>query len=168
MKETTIRLYDWLLKLFPVKDYDAHRSAPWGWFFRFDIHDEDDGSLYLRRFVLARAPFGSVYLHHIVRSDRDRCLHDHPWNSLIAVLWGGYREELGAADGSSQLVTRRPGSIRRMSAVTRHRVLLNERDGREVPAWTLFIVTRKVRQWGFWTPTGWVQWRTFLDGDREC
>lgn len=165
----TTKLYNLLLRLFPEKNYDAHRSAPWGWFFRFDIRDEGDGSLYLRRFVLARTPWGSAYLHHIVRSDADRCLHDHPWNALIVILWGGYQEELSLpADGRVETILRRPGSVRRFPATTKHRVLLRERNGREVPAWTLCLVTRKVREWGFWTPAGWMQWRTFLDGDREC
>lgn len=162
-----MKLYNLLLRLFPVKDYVAHRSQAWGWFFRFDICDEGDGALYLRRFVLARTPWGSVYLHHIVRSDRDRCLHDHPWNAWIAILWGGYHEELWTGDGS-EMFLRRTGSVRRFPAETRHRVILRDRNGREVPAWTLCFVTRKVREWGFWQRGVWVQWRQFLNGDREC
>lgn len=166
-------LYRALLKAFPALDYSAHAGRQWGSFFRFDICDEDTGSLYLRRFVLARTPIGSIYLHHIVRSDRDRCLHDHPWNSLIVVLWGGYKEEL--PEGR---VRRNPGSIRLMPAETKHRVVLWNQavigdDGRlqvlgPIPAWTLCCVGKKVRSWGFWRKGSFIPWREFLAGDREC
>ena len=157
--------YRLLLRFFPALDYSSHCGRTWGGFFRFDIHDETDAALYLRRFVLWRTPYGSVYLHRIVRSDRDRCLHDHPWNSLLITLWGGYREVLENGDAF-----RRPGCVRFMPAKTRHRVLLWHRvsDGGEVPAWTLCCVGRKVRSWGFWRRGEFIPWREFLAGDREC
>jgi hypothetical protein len=33
-------------------------------------------------------------VHRIMRSDHDRCLHDHPWDNLSFVLLGGYWEVL--------------------------------------------------------------------------
>lgn len=162
MKEA--RLYRWLLQRFPVLDYEQHALAEQGGY-RVDIHDEADGSLYLRRFVARKAPARSIYLHHIVRSDRDRCLHDHPRDFLIIVLWGGYWEHL--PEGRKKW--RGPGSVRRMPAETRHRVQLRaRRDGSEIPAWTLCVVGKKTRDWGFWQRDRWVPWRTFLNGDREC
>lgn len=166
MKETW--LYLLMLRLFPALDYSTHASKRWGGFFRFDICDERDGALYLRRFVLARTPIGSVYLHHIVRSDQDRCLHDHPWNSLLVTLWGGYEEVM-----PDRNVRRRPGCIRWMPAETKHRVVLYKRsaicsDRIERPAWTICCAGRKVRSWGFWRRGQFIPWREFLDGDREC
>ena len=34
----------------------------------------------------------AIRLHHILRSDRDRAMHDHPWENASLVLRGGYRE----------------------------------------------------------------------------
>lgn len=34
----------------------------------------------------------AVRLHHVLRSDRDRAMHDHPWNNASLVLRGGYWE----------------------------------------------------------------------------
>jgi hypothetical protein len=44
----------------------------------------------VRRAINTR--FGGVKLHHILRSDDDRDLHDHPWSFLSIVLKGGYWE----------------------------------------------------------------------------
>jgi hypothetical protein len=41
--------------------------------------------------VEAGAPF-AARLHHILRSDHDRALHDHPWPNASFVLSGGYWE----------------------------------------------------------------------------
>jgi hypothetical protein len=32
-----------------------------------------------------------------------------------------------------------------------------------MPAWTLFITGRRVRDWGFHCPKGWVPWQEFTD-----
>ena len=36
-------------------------------------------------------------IHHIKRSDHDRCLHDHPWPNTSVVLAGGYWEVMPGA-----------------------------------------------------------------------
>lgn len=63
-----------------------------------------DASPYLRRWFLT--PWSSddhrlkdrrlpnVYLHQILRSDDDRALHDHPWDNISIILWGGYVEHV--------------------------------------------------------------------------
>ena len=50
---------------------------------------------YLRRwYVLPRNPVLNVYLHHFLRSDDDRALHDHPWVNASVLLDGDYVEVL--------------------------------------------------------------------------
>lgn len=34
----------------------------------------------------------TALVHHILRSDRDRAMHDHPWENASLVLRGGYWE----------------------------------------------------------------------------
>jgi hypothetical protein len=60
-------------------------------FAKKQIIRNDDGVPYMiRRAINTR--FGGVKLHHILRSDDDRDLHDHPWSFLSIVLKGGYWE----------------------------------------------------------------------------
>lgn len=132
------------------------------------------GQDYLRRWLLTpwsadSHPFKhrrrpNIYLHHILASDDDRALHDHPWDNLSIVLWGGYTEHLFAyppREGQPlpPVITkrRRPGSIVYRKAEQAHRLELNPRwksellnNGRERPCWSLFITWRKRREWGFW------------------
>lgn len=62
---------------------------------RFDITDISQSEIYLRRWSMW-LPFGwSLKLHHILRSDSDRCQHDHPWGFWTLILWGGYDELVG-------------------------------------------------------------------------
>lgn len=58
-----------------------------------DIAIED--KLYLRRwYISGRGTGKQVFLHHIVRPDGGRELHDHPWNFTTRILSGGYYEQV--------------------------------------------------------------------------
>lgn len=94
---------------------------------------------------------GQVYLHHMIRADLDRDLHDHPWSFVSFILRGGYAEYLRVGD---QTITRihRPGSVVVRRAEDLHRVaslLTGE-------AWTLVFTGPKVRKWGFQVGALWV------------
>jgi hypothetical protein len=189
MRETW--LYRLALRLFPHRDEAG--KTDWQALKRCDIYT--GAALYLRRFILLKTPWGGVYLHHIVRSDWDRCLHDHPWGFRSLMLWGGYHEETPVdTELGCHPVYRQPtltvltsqrrtrwygvGSLRYVPAHFMHRVLLRPRYDRfgyggrvgdpETPAWTLVFVTPKTRKWGFWKKGGWVDYQTFFGGDREC
>jgi hypothetical protein len=184
-------LYRLMLRMFPRRDEAG--KTDWQWFKRFDI--TTDGNLYLRRFILAKTPWGGAYLHHIIRSDWDRCLHDHPWGFWTLMLRGGYWEETPATadvlnvrlDVALSQVTMEPlndcrvrkwyglGSGRYVPAYWMHRVLLKQRMAHpessemvEIPAWTLVFVQPKSRSWGFWQKGRWVHHREFADSSREC
>jgi len=125
---------------------------------------------YLRRWwLLPRNRLFNIYLHHFLRSDDDRALHDHPWPNVSILLTGSYVEVLPAtpARPNGALLTTR--LRQRFAVVARgpraaHRVsLLRDEMGRERPVWTLFITGPKVRDWGFWCPRGWVPWQRFTD-----
>ncbi len=47
---------------------------------------------YLHRWFLYRSARFGIFIHRFVRSDEDRCLHDHPWPFLVIPLWRGYIE----------------------------------------------------------------------------
>lgn len=120
---------------------------------------------YMERYwIIPKKPYlpFAARLHHILRSDNDRDLHDHPWDYASYILDGGYWEILPksqkqpfADDRDENNVTKTwwgPGSFRTASATTRHRLIVPAGK----TAWTLFIHRPKSRDWGFGTPNGWV------------
>lgn len=115
------------------------------------------GDTFFVRYKVFTSQFFSVYLHEFYRSDRDRCLHDHPWPFLSVILRGGYFEH--SQDGVRWC---RPGSILFRRATWAHRIeLKNEKywiEGyKRVRPWSLVIIGRKSRDWGFFTRDGWVK-----------
>ncbi|WP_428485976.1 hypothetical protein [Rhodopila sp.] len=115
---------------------------------------------YLRRWwIIPRNRWCNLYLHHFLRSDDDRALHDHPWASLSILLRGRYREHLVTGPGKLTVRLRRPFRPILRRAVTAHRVALID----DQPVWTLFITGPRRREWGFLCPNGWRHWKAFTD-----
>lgn len=120
----------------------------------------------LVRFRLLDTRWGSLYVHHFLRSDSDRDLHDHPWNFTSLILWGGYFEELFTGQEfpvvgrfSTRYKWRGVGRIVRHQATDAHRVLIPWYH----TAWTLIWVSPKIRDWGFHTFDGWVPWQEYIE-----
>ena len=130
------------------------------------------GELYMERGWLVQPHWWtlgwSARVHRTVRSDSDRALHDHPWRNISVILRGFYyeavpavREEALWGFNGQELVT----SIRRVAgdvvfrpAAARHRLIIPA--GQE--AYSLFIMGPWEQVWGFRTPEGKVEWRTYL------
>lgn len=108
------------------------------------------GNVFFWRHTVFKCRWFAVYFHQFLRGDQDRCLHDHPWSFVSFIVWRGYWEEM--ADG---LHWRRPGSILVRPAKTAHRVVVEP----GTKPWSLVIVGRKSREWGFHESTGWVPWK---------
>jgi hypothetical protein len=106
------------------------------------------GSVFMVRYYLVKWGWFNVYLHEILRSDEDLCLHDHPWRFATLILSGGYREVL-----PNGVRWRPPGAFLFRAAKFRHRVEVDR------PAWSLVLVGRKFRAWGFFTRLGWRAWQ---------
>lgn len=125
-----------------------------------------DGDLYLTRtYLTGRSQDGwpvGAFIHHFHRGDKDRELHNHPWNySLGVILAGGYSEERRMPDGSVKTFMLNPGSINIIRANDFHRVdLLDKENG----CWTLFFRWKRIQDWGFWDRNTKVftPWREFL------
>ncbi len=106
----------------------------------------------LRWYLIPRNRFFNVYLHHVVRDDIGRDLHDHPWWSFSFLLFGSLSEVTqGGGRRCGFFTIRKPTFLHRL-------ILPPGSDG----AWTLFITGPKVRQWGFQTSAGWVNWRDYF------
>ncbi|AEY69528.1 hypothetical protein AH2_00018 [Burkholderia phage vB_BceS_AH2] len=139
-----------------------------------------DGALYMERWWLRKPPghgeHSSTYdktksgigirVHHTVRSDRGRDLHDHPWWNISIVLAGGYWEIVPMSQAQPaawdehcyRRIWRGPGSIVFRRAGHRHRLLVPKGDS----AWSLFIMGPWKRDWGFHTREGWSYWRNYI------
>lgn len=112
---------------------------------------------YMRRWwVIPRNRVFNIYLHHFLRSDDDRALHDHPWVNLSVLLEGRYAEHTIAAGGVHRRTERAAGQMKLRGPRAAHRVELI--DG---PCWSLFITGPMMRSWGFHCPAGWRHWRDF-------
>ena len=108
----------------------------------------------------------SVRLHHLLRSDQDAWMHDHPFSNVSIGIQGGYWDitpkdqaqspELDAIENNR--VWCGPGTIISRKATDRHRIEIPE--GGE--AWSLFIMGPWTRDWGFHTADGWVYYRDYL------
>jgi hypothetical protein len=111
-----------------------------------------DGSVYLWRLYILSTPWFGLMLHRIFRPDRQRDLHDHPWNFLSVIVLGWYGENIQRPGGGQQYVKRRRFNFK--FAEDRHSI----RTVSRVPVWTLVFTGRRRRDWGFWTPVKW-SWR---------
>lgn len=136
-------------------------------FFKKRIIEREDGKPYLVRFSLFTCRFFSVKIHKILLSDYD-CQHDHPWAFISLILKGGYvehatiLEKLPSWDDfymiEKEIQTSRiygPGSILYRPATFTHKLEIHQ------PCWSLVVTFRKVREWGFHTPGGWLPWRKY-------
>lgn len=114
----------------------------------------------------------SVRIHHIMREDRDRHLHDHPWNARTIVLRGWYEEERPTRSNTGQVpddlvkvgsqlrdvFKRRQGYTGRLLFGEYHRISEVSDGG----VFTLFITWRERGTWGFDVDGRKVPWREYL------
>lgn len=122
-----------------------------------------------RRWLIPRNRWFNVYLHHFLRSDDDRALHDHPWINASILLSGSYCEHLpgGIVKVRKNWRPWAPWRVVLRGPTSAHRVQLfqpwtADPDERETPVWTLFITGPRVRNWGFHCPKRWVPWQQFV------
>lgn len=123
------------------------------------IYDREGTIPYLDRYYIflknrKNFPF-NITLHKVMVSDED-VLHDHPWSYATLILKGGYYEHIplyndttGNVIGSTR-VWRGPGHFRFRKADDLHWLeLAKDKDGKEIPCWSLFYMGRKEKEWGF-------------------
>lgn len=145
----------------------------WKFFEKRLIHDlRDLKDVYLVRWILISGPPGGIFLHHILRPDHDRALHDHPWSFVSIGLKGGVAEQTTHAqwvDGipgesimewdPGRIVAHWPGRWYFRRAERLHRID-QFLDGDT--AWTLVVHGPRRRTWGFSPRPGeWVDWESY-------
>ena len=113
-----------------------------------------EGKPYLIRITLFSCKYFTIKLHKTLMSD-PADLHDHPWNYISLILWGGYFEETQRVKPFKQINIRtwyKPLSILVRSGDTPHRLILPENKY----CITLIFTTRKWRDWGFIKNNSWI------------
>ncbi|NMY81208.1 hypothetical protein HBO01_21220 [Pseudomonas rhodesiae] len=126
----------------------------------------------------------SFRIHHIMRPDEGRDLHDHPWNARTIILRGWYteqrllkaddpavhqllvkaadlRQSFDAAFQATEYIDRRPGDTARLNHGEYHRIDLISPGG----VYTLFITSKWRGDWGFLVNGAKVPWRKYTGID---
>lgn len=126
---------------------------------REDINGDGLCPTYMVRWTLLRTPWFKVYLHHFLGDDWAIDPHDHPKAFRSIGLWGSYIEERYDSEGVKigEKLWRAPW-YRFFPAEHIHRIRSRETGG----AWTICIVGRIQRDWGFWFQHAWIEWSTYV------
>jgi hypothetical protein len=105
---------------------------------------------------LSWLPF-NIFIHQFHSSD-EPVLHNHPWTWARSLLLVGSYQEFRMV-GAQTLHRRKlgPGNVNIIRANTFHWVELLSPE-----VWTLFIVGKKIQEWGFWTEEGFEGFREYL------
>ena len=134
----------------------------------FIVGSENPDGAYLERWwLIPRNRLFNIYLHHFLRDDDPRALHDHPWASISILLSGKLIEHTVAYGGVRGLQVLQKGDVKYRPARFAHRLELEKYQlpfGRPTSkhAWTIFITGPVIRKWGFHCPdAGWVSWDKF-------
>lgn len=103
----------------------------------------------------------SIRVHHILRADLDRNLHDHPWNARTIILRGAYVEKrlvpfLGQK--IEKLFNRNVGDTATLKFREFHTIALVSPGG----VWTLFLTWKYQGTWGFLTDEGKIPHKEYL------
>jgi len=132
-----------------------------------------DGAIYLDRWGV-ECRLGGIFLHKMEAPDPGIDLHDHPWWFTSLILWGGYTEErcttsraCAVAEWAESVDLPRRGYRRHrrwLSLETTpldfaHRIT----ELRRRTSWSLVLHGPKRRTWGFYPPSGRLDWRVYDD-----
>ena len=99
----------------------------------------------LHRWTLLEVGGVKVLLHYFLPNATDRDPHDHPRSFVTIALAGSYLDI-----GRSRQDRLRAGSVRFRPAEHQHRTLAGRRG-----CWTLVLMGRPRREWGFWNEGRW-------------
>jgi len=131
-----------------------------------EINGHDRCPTYLYRWTLFKCKLFKVYLHHFIADDWSLDFHDHPKRFISIGLKGSYWEDIpNPKKGYDKFIIRNCYSryyvapwIRTFPANHIHRLRIPYKN-----TWTLIIVLKTEREWGFWHKGIWIHWRKYVD-----
>lgn len=115
------------------------------------------GALHFQRFALLETPWFNIYLHKIYRPDEDGYLHDHPWDFQSLILEGSYTEQ-----NEEGFFPKKPFMMASYKAEYVHKIAAVKRT-----TLSLVITGPRRRVWGYQTPEGWMDNKTFRKWKHE-
>ncbi len=114
-----------------------------------EIKNSKTKELHFKRFCYFSCKWFGIYKHIIVKSDKDKHEHDHPWDFVSFILEGSYSEFI---DG--RLFARNRFSFKFNDAEFNHKLAsVSGPKGRCV---TFVITGQRRRDWGYKTSKGWI------------
>lgn len=133
-------------------------APTWALFQRFEIPNYDGDGNYLTRWRVVQTPLCALYLHRFTSPDPRPTLHDHPWHFVSIVLRGGYTERRLNRRTLAVDEAHRVRRINVVRATDGHAIVSLDRN----PTWTLLLVGRRHRHWGYIEQkAGWLTWTPF-------
>jgi hypothetical protein len=137
---------------------------------RFCAYESMSGNgacpVYLERWTLLELLGCGLYLHHFLGDDWAIDPHDHPRRFISIGLWGWYYEDVYDCVGNIDLGRSRRYRapwLRSFPAEHLHRVRAAECGN----VWTLVLVLRKSRPWGFVQGADWIPFRSYVFGGKS-
>ena len=123
----------------------------------------------LWRWTIAKWRGRGIYLHHFVADDWSLDLHDHPKRFISVGLKGRYVEitpDHGNEVRQTKTRTLTAPWIRSFPATHVHRIrMVRGWMGQIEDCWTLVIVLKPVRSWGFWHLGKFIPWREYVGSE---
>lgn len=129
----------------------------------FNAYDSDTSKPEDKRHGRKVTWLPSVRVHHILRADTARDLHDHPWNARTIILKGWYieRRRIGMYDMLMAPITkeyeRKPGDTATINYGQYHSIDKVSKGG----VYTLFFTWKYMGSWGFLVNGKKIPWRQY-------
>ncbi len=110
----------------------------------------------------------SVRIHHILREDLGRDMHDHPWDARTIILKGWYEETrmchyLGDGMVLGQCHARLAGDTASLKLGEFHEITSVSEDG----VWTMFFTWKYQGPWGFFVDGVKIPWKKYLEENKD-
>lgn len=134
----------------PYRNIDGYMNRGW-------IFNPYDHGTYVKH--IESLP--SIRLHHILREDDDRHMHDHPWDARTFILAGWYVEARLNADGTRTLHRREAGYTGTLKFGEYHRIVEVSPGG----VYTLFCTGKYQGTWGFLVDGQKIHHKAYLNAD---
>lgn len=134
------RIKEMLNQIFQLEEINGHNICP----------------TYLYRWTLLSTRWFKFYLHKFVADDWSQDLHDHPKRFVTIGLWGRYTEHTPV----ESKIWKAPW-IRSFAPQHLHRITIEPSS----TCWTIAIVFKSVRNWGFVHNGQWIPWRQYVSSD---
>lgn len=141
------------MKLFREGRQGGTGQPVWRFMERFEVPCVDRPlENHFVRYRIVQTPWFGLYVHRFDSPDV-RDFHDHPWNFVSVILRGGYVEATGRPGTTARARRLRVGSFNLKRATAPHYIhhLLR------TPTWTLILVGRRQRVWGYVDEHGWTR-----------